>query len=184
MASKEMTLLPTSTTPPQNAVVSLNQPHHLLFQNAVSLHTFPPFNRTSGDPGPKTTRELTAGFIDDSHRFFQHPVEFTRPVFATPVHAWNVNHGNGSHGDDDDDDDDDDNDDDDDDVDDDEEVKMNESSDVNNSTDKFGRNGKSVQLSSSFGNYLHFMFIFVFYSRFYENQFRNNSKMRFLVFVF
>lgn len=152
MAGKEMSLLPTSTAPPpptQNVVVSLNQPHQLLFQNAVSLHSFSPFNRTAGDPGPKTTRELTAGFIDDSHRFFQQTVEFSRPVFATPVHAWNVNHGNGSDGDDDDDEDNDD--DDDDDVDDDEEVKMNENSDIN-CTDKFSKNGKSIHLSSSFGS--------------------------------
>lgn len=157
MAGKEMTLLPSTTAPPQNAVVSLNPPHQLLFQNSVSLHTFPPFNRSSGDPGPKTTRELTAGFIDDSHRFFQQTVQFSRPVYATPVHAWNVNHGNGSDGDDDDDDED--NDDDDDDVDDDEEVKLNEN---NNSTDKFSGNGKSTNVSSSFGNLLNFMLICVY----------------------
>ncbi|KAK1399748.1 U-box domain-containing protein 62 [Heracleum sosnowskyi] len=147
MASKEMTLLPTSPPPPQNGVVSLNQPHQLLFQNAVSLHPFPPFNRSSADPGLKTTREFTAGFIDNPHRFFQQAVEFSRPVYATPVHAWNVNHGNGSDGDEDDEEDNDD--DDDDDVDDDDvEVKLNESSDINSTS----QNGKSIHLSSSFGS--------------------------------
>ena len=127
MSGKEMTLLPTSTPPPittathHNGVVSLNQPHHLLFPNAGSVHGFPPFNRSSGDPGPKTTRELTAGFIDESNRFFQ-TVEFGRPVYAAPVHAWNVNDGNGLDGDDDDDDND--NDDEDDEYNEDEDVKF------------------------------------------------------------
>ncbi|KAJ8540193.1 hypothetical protein K7X08_026582 [Anisodus acutangulus] len=111
MASEEMGLISTRRVDNNG----LN-PHLVFHNNTFNCSPQPPppprqvTALITGDPGPKTTRELT-GFIDkydNHHHYFHHhqpqAPDFRRQMFGDERRDWNMkSHGDGSDDDDDDD---------------------------------------------------------------------------------